>query len=103
MVGWQKSGDFLGVYGLDSEDISLLEEELVQLSVKSSKIIPSDSLTLLCFVWTKKTYNPDSFRAQMKSLWNTMKKFEIKGAGQNLFIIQFECANDLELIMDGRP
>ncbi|KAH1073096.1 hypothetical protein J1N35_025424 [Gossypium stocksii] len=55
-----------GVDGFEGEKISLLAEELIQLSVKSSTIIPSEKPTLLCSIWIKKSYNPDSFRAHMK-------------------------------------
>ncbi|MBA0780606.1 hypothetical protein Gotri_004690 [Gossypium trilobum] len=39
----------------------------------------------------------------MKSIWKTRKKFEIQMVGQNLFLISFELADDLELILEGRP
>lgn len=48
---------------MEKADVFLLEEELIQLSVKNSLVRPPDKLTLLCFSWTKKIYNPDSFRA----------------------------------------
>lgn len=51
----------------------------------------------------EKSYNPDSFHAQMKFIWKTKKKFDIKVAGQNLFLIEFEALNDLESIFEGRP
>lgn len=71
-----------GVDGFEGEEISLLAEELIQSSVKSSMIVPSEKPTLLCTIWTKKSYNPDSFRAQIKSIWKTRKKFKIQLAGQ---------------------
>ncbi|KAK5793771.1 hypothetical protein PVK06_034929 [Gossypium arboreum] len=92
-----------GAKGFKGDEISLLAEELIQLSVKSSMVVPSEKPTLLCTIWTKKFYNPDSFRAQMKSIWKTRKKFEIKLEGQNLFLIMFESEEDLELIMEGQP
>ncbi|KAH1082869.1 hypothetical protein J1N35_022630 [Gossypium stocksii] len=73
-----------GDEGYQGDKISLLAEELVQLSVKSSMVEPSEKPTLLCTIWAKKTYNPDSFRAQMKSIWKTRKKFEIKLLGHGL-------------------
>ncbi|PPD80427.1 hypothetical protein GOBAR_DD22633 [Gossypium barbadense] len=73
------------------DEISLLAEELVQLSVKGSMVAP------------KKLYNTDNFRAHMKGIWKTRKKFEIHVAGQNLFLIIFETEDDLELILEGRP
>ncbi|MBA0572527.1 hypothetical protein Golob_002863, partial [Gossypium lobatum] len=85
------------------DEISLIREELVQLSVKSSLVIPSDKSALLCFIWTKKSYNLDSFRAQLKSIWKIKKKFDIEVAGQNLFLISFENEDDMEIIMEGRP
>lgn len=39
----------------------------------------------------------------MRSIWKTKKKFEIKVAGQNLFLISFEDENDLETVMEGSP
>lgn len=48
--------------------ISLLEEDLVLLSVKSSLVDPLDKLMLVWFVWMRKSYNADSFRAQLKSI-----------------------------------
>ncbi|KAK5811499.1 hypothetical protein PVK06_026836 [Gossypium arboreum] len=76
-----------GKEGFTGEEVSFLAEELIQLSVKSSMVVPSDKPTLLCPIWKKKSYNPDSFRAQMKSIWKTRKKFEIQLAEQNLFLI----------------
>ncbi|KAK5776792.1 hypothetical protein PVK06_044757 [Gossypium arboreum] len=58
-------------------EIALLKEELIQLTVKSSLVVPSENLTLICLVWTRKTYNLDSLRAQLRSIWKTKKKFEI--------------------------
>ncbi|MBA0786241.1 hypothetical protein Gotri_027488, partial [Gossypium trilobum] len=82
------------------DEISLLSEELIQLSVKGSRVIPDDKPTLICTIWTGKLYNPESFKAKMRSLWKTKKKFEIKLAGQNLYLIVFELEEDLELIME---
>ncbi|MBA0703066.1 hypothetical protein Goari_020450, partial [Gossypium aridum] len=84
------------------DEISLLAEELIQLTVKGSKVVPNSKPTLICTVWTEKLYNPESFRAQMKSIWKTKKKFEIQRVGQNLFLIVFELEEDLESIMEGR-
>ncbi|KAK5787025.1 hypothetical protein PVK06_041676 [Gossypium arboreum] len=86
----------------EREEISLLAEELVQLSVKGSLVTPSGKPTLISTVWTEKLYNPESFKAQMKSIWKTKKKFEIQMAGQNLFLIEFDSEEDLELILEGR-
>ncbi|MBA0813634.1 hypothetical protein Gohar_027466 [Gossypium harknessii] len=80
--------------------MSLLAEELVMLLVKGSRVVPSSKPTLICTVWTKKLYNPESFRAHMKSIWKTRRKFEIQMVGQNLFSIVFELADDLELILE---
>lgn len=44
---------------MDSDKVSLLEEELMQLSVKSSLVVPPKKSTLICT--TKKSYNLDSF------------------------------------------
>ncbi|MBA0879485.1 hypothetical protein Goshw_005468 [Gossypium schwendimanii] len=66
-------------------------------------VVPSSKPTLICSVWIGKIYNPDGFRAHMKSIWKTRKKFEIQVAGQNLFLIIFELEEDLELILEGRP
>ncbi|PPD82730.1 hypothetical protein GOBAR_DD20345 [Gossypium barbadense] len=51
----------------------------------------------------EKTYNPNSLKAQLRSIWKTKKKFEILVAGQNLFIISFEDEDDLEHIMERHP
>lgn len=83
--------------------IALLEEEWIRLLVKSSMVLPGTKSMLICFVWTKKLYNPDSFKAQMTSIWKTRKKFEIQSLGQNLFSIWFEEEEDLELILARRP
>ncbi|PPD74473.1 hypothetical protein GOBAR_DD28602 [Gossypium barbadense] len=85
------------------DEISLLAKELVQLSVKSSMVVPNSKPTLICTVWTEKMYNPDSFRAHMKGIWKIRKKFEIQVVGQNLFLRIFELEEDLELILEGRP
>ncbi|MFQ6643113.1 hypothetical protein Gotur_017961 [Gossypium turneri] len=85
------------------DEISLLSEELMQLSVKGSKVVPDEKPTLICTIWIEKLYNPESFKAQMRSVWKTKKKYEIQLAGQNLYLIVFELEEDLELIMEGRP
>ncbi|KAK5835557.1 hypothetical protein PVK06_011248 [Gossypium arboreum] len=86
-----------------NEEISLHAKELIQLSVKSSMVMPNDKPTLICLVWTKKSFNPESFRTQMKSIWKTKKKFEIQLVGQNLFLIVFDLEEDLETVLEGRP
>lgn len=87
----------------DRKEIAFLEEELIHLSVKSSVVDPSEKPTLICSVWKRKNYNPDSLRAQVRSIWKTKKKFEIMIASQNLFKIIFDDEEDLEQIMNGRP
>lgn len=58
-----------GFEKMEIEDIALLEEDLIRLSKKTSTVVPSSKPTLICSIWTKKkTYNPDNFRAQMKSI-----------------------------------
>lgn len=66
MVGKKASGDFGGLE--DEKELALLEEELIQLSVKSSLVIPSENQMLICTVWTKKYYNPNSLRAHLRSI-----------------------------------
>ncbi|MFQ6665368.1 hypothetical protein Gotur_032126 [Gossypium turneri] len=66
-------------------------------------MVPNSKPSLICTVWIGKIYNPESFRAQMKSIWKTKKKFEIQRVAQNLFLIVFELEKDLESIMEGRP
>ncbi|MBA0874222.1 hypothetical protein Goshw_013684 [Gossypium schwendimanii] len=39
------------------DEISLLIEELIQLSIKGSKVVPSVKPTLICTIWTEKLYN----------------------------------------------
>lgn len=58
---WGQSGDFLG--SMEDDSIYLLEEELLQLYVKSSGVVPPGKPSILCSVWTKKNFNLDSFRA----------------------------------------
>ncbi|MBA0786935.1 hypothetical protein Gotri_025666 [Gossypium trilobum] len=62
---------------------------------------PNEKPTLICTIWTEKSYNLDSFKAQMKSIWKTKRKFEIQSVGQNLFMIVFELEEDLETVMEG--
>ncbi|MBA0779465.1 hypothetical protein Gotri_003715 [Gossypium trilobum] len=62
-----KTSDDFGMME-DRNDITLLEEELIQLAVKSSLVVPSENPTLISSVWTRKTYNPDSLRAQLRSI-----------------------------------
>lgn len=52
-----------------NDEISLLTEEFIQLSVKSSLVESNVKPTLIiCSIWTKKPYNTESFKAQMKSI-----------------------------------
>ncbi|KAK5832484.1 hypothetical protein PVK06_016286 [Gossypium arboreum] len=76
-----ESGESGGDGGDERDEISLLAEELVQLSVKGSMVVSNAKPTLICTIWTEKLYNPESFRAQMKSIWKTKKKFKIQMAG----------------------
>ncbi|MBA0624258.1 hypothetical protein Godav_009646, partial [Gossypium davidsonii] len=92
-----KSG---GNDGFGGDEVSLLVEELIQLSVKSSMVEPNEKSTLICTTWTEKSYNPDSFKAQMKSIWKTKRKFEIQSVRQNLFMIVFELEEDLKTVME---
>ncbi|MBA0699391.1 hypothetical protein Goari_001033 [Gossypium aridum] len=63
MVGLEVSGDFEN----GEDKISLLEEELIQLSMKSSLVVLSENPSLICSVWTMKSHNPNSSQAQMKN------------------------------------
>ncbi|MBA0677897.1 hypothetical protein Goari_019277 [Gossypium aridum] len=58
------------------------------------------NLSLICSVWTKKSYNPDIFKVQLRSIWNMTRKFEIKVVGQNLFLIPFGSEEDLDGIIE---
>ncbi|KAA3454199.1 reverse transcriptase [Gossypium australe] len=87
----------------ESSEISLLADELIQLSIKKSLVVPSHKPTLICSVWTKKHFNTENLRAQLKSIWKTKRKFDIQMVGQNLFLIVFYLEEDLESIMEGRP
>lgn len=71
MVGIFRGTVALMAVGGKVDDVSLLEEELVQLSVKSSVVSLKEKPTLVCSMWTKKTYHTDSLRAQLKCIWNT--------------------------------
>lgn len=88
---------------MEGAKVSLLEEELTRLSVRSAKIVPNDNPSVLCSVWTGKIFNPDNFTTQMRSTRKIKGKFKIKVMGQNVFLISFEEENDLEHIMKGRP
>ncbi|MFQ6652781.1 hypothetical protein Gotur_024482, partial [Gossypium turneri] len=99
-LGMMESG---GINGFGGDEISLLVEELTQLSVKSSMVEPNGKPSLIYSIWTNKSYNHDSFKAQMKSIWKTKEKFEIQLVGQNLFLIMFESEDDLETVMEGQP
>lgn len=102
MVGVEWGGDLSAF--MAREEVSLLAEELIQLTVKSSLVKPRSSFSLLCSGWTNKQYNPNGFRAQVRSIWKTKRKFDIHMAGQNLFqFFFFEDEDDLEAIMNGRP
>lgn len=58
----------------DRKEIAFLEEELIHLSVKSSVVDPSEKPTLICSVWKRKNYNPDSLRAQVRSIFLYLEK-----------------------------
>lgn len=45
------------------DEISLLEEELIELFVKSLLVVLNDNAALFFVVWMKKSYNLDSFKA----------------------------------------
>lgn len=97
---WRRT---LILIGGNGEGISFLEEEMVQLSIKSSVVEVPEKPSLICSVWTKKLFNPDNLSAQLKSLWKTKQKFDIRSIGPNLFFICFDCEDDLEFIMEGMP
>ncbi|MFQ6637574.1 hypothetical protein Gotur_014084, partial [Gossypium turneri] len=60
--------------GFGGNEVSLLAEELIQLSVKSSIVEPNDKPTLICTIWTKKSYNPDSFKAKNLVIFDRLTK-----------------------------
>ncbi|PPE00676.1 hypothetical protein GOBAR_DD02294 [Gossypium barbadense] len=66
-------------------------------------VVPSKKPTLISTIWTEKFYNPESFKAQMRSIWKTKKNFEIITVGQNLFTLEFDLDEDLEAIIEGIP
>lgn len=83
---------------MEKDNLALLADELIQLMMKSSKVVPMEKPMLIGSVWTQKMFNLDIFRAQFKSIWKTKKKFDIRLAGQNLFLISFDCEEDLEFV-----
>lgn len=58
---------------------------------------------MLCTVWTRKKYNPESLCAQLLSIWKVKKKVDFQWLGQNLYKLVFDLEDDLELILEGRP
>ncbi|MFQ6655473.1 hypothetical protein Gotur_026010 [Gossypium turneri] len=56
------------------DKVSLLAEELIQLSVKSSMVEPNDKPTLIYTIWIEKSYNPDSFRAKNLVIFDRLTK-----------------------------
>ncbi|KAH1130598.1 hypothetical protein J1N35_001976 [Gossypium stocksii] len=52
---------------MEEEEISLLADELIQLSVKSSLVSPRSQFSLLCLVWRNKSYNSNSLCVQLRS------------------------------------
>lgn len=88
---------------MEDDEITLLREELGQLSVKSSLVSPPNDKTLIGLLWKKKPYNLISFRAQMKAIWKVRKKFDLQLAGQNLLFVVFYEEDDLKFVLEGRP
>lgn len=54
MAGFEKVVTLAKMERGERDEISLLDEELVQLSMKSSLIVHIGKLTLLCTMWTRK-------------------------------------------------
>lgn len=53
---------------MERDEVSLLGDELIQLSIKCLMVVPEEKSTLICSIWIKKSFNLDSFRVQMKSI-----------------------------------
>lgn len=75
MIEWRVGKSLMEI---EKDDLSLLEEELIQLTVRNTLVVIDKKPTLVCKVWIKKTCNPNSFRAQVKSIWKTQKKLKLK-------------------------
>ncbi|MBA0872947.1 hypothetical protein Goshw_023966 [Gossypium schwendimanii] len=89
------------------DEMSLLIEELIQLSVKRSKVVPSGKPTLICTIWTEKLYNPKIRRRfGVDYRWKTMavpEKSEISGEWCRLKInlnVQKPLRRDIFVSMD---
>lgn len=55
MVEKKRGGDFYLISIMEKDETSVLEEELIQLTVKSLLVTLSDKPTLICYIWTKKS------------------------------------------------
>lgn len=56
----------------------MLEEEMMKLSVKRSLVVPPIKATLVCSIWTKRSYSPDGVKAQLNKLRLTNSPFWVK-------------------------
>lgn len=54
------------------------------------------------FVWLVVVVNRESFRLTMQNLWRLQSKEEFGGVGNNLFVVKFQDALDLQRVQDGR-
>lgn len=48
---------------MEKDEVYLLGDELIQLSIKSSNVFPKEKPMLFDSVWTKKSFNPNSLIA----------------------------------------
>lgn len=88
---------------MGDDEITLLEDELQQLSVRSSIVAPKEGPYVDLLSLDKKTLQSRQFFSTIKSIWKTNRKFEIEVVGQDLFLISFEDEEYLEFVLEGCP
>ncbi|KAK5812167.1 hypothetical protein PVK06_027582 [Gossypium arboreum] len=98
VVGKKTNGGFGTME--DQNEIALLEEELIQLTVKILLVVPSENSTLICSVWTRKTPVSGSMSEHYIIAMGSGSLLD-KKARQNLFTTSFEDEEDLKQILEG--
>lgn len=92
----------------DWEKLKLTEDEEIVVGEKSGEIDDEDtdlkiSLILVGKLYTNKSFNVEAMQKTIQSIWKIREKISVRTVDTNLFVFQFNNANDKARVLEGCP
>jgi hypothetical protein len=88
------------------ENLALLEDECIELEANNQALDESENYGKLCMVgklYADRLVCKETIRTKMSRGWKTGGNLSFKVLGENLFLVEFEKADDKKRVLEGRP